>query len=254
MSIDWITVLAQLGNFLLLVWLLKRFLYRPILDGIDAREAEIARRMAEAESAREQAQQAEQRYQSAYAQTLAEQEQRVAQALQMTEGEREQMMAEARAQIEQQRGDWQRHLEQEGREFSQRLQRAGGDLMLELTRKALRELADAPVEAAIVRHIGRQLPPLADELTAAAGEATRGTLSSHDPLSADLQQALRAELAPLLPQVELDFVVDAQQAPGLVLQVGGARLAWTTDSYMDELDASLLPERAAGESSLAAGA
>ena len=48
MSIDWITVIAQIANFLVLVWLLKRFLYRPILDGIDAREAEIARSMAEA--------------------------------------------------------------------------------------------------------------------------------------------------------------------------------------------------------------
>ena len=36
MSIDWITVAAQLINFLVLVWLLKRFLYRPILNGIDA--------------------------------------------------------------------------------------------------------------------------------------------------------------------------------------------------------------------------
>ena len=34
MSIDWITVLAQIGNFLVLVWLLKRFLYKPILKGI----------------------------------------------------------------------------------------------------------------------------------------------------------------------------------------------------------------------------
>ena len=36
MSIDWITVAAQIVNFLVLVWLLKRFLYRPILNGIDA--------------------------------------------------------------------------------------------------------------------------------------------------------------------------------------------------------------------------
>ena len=46
MSIDWITVAAQIVNFLALVWLLRRFLYRPILDGIDAREKEIADRMA----------------------------------------------------------------------------------------------------------------------------------------------------------------------------------------------------------------
>ena len=51
MSIDWITVAAQIANFLVLVWLLKRFLYRPILDGIDAREGEISHRMQEAVTA-----------------------------------------------------------------------------------------------------------------------------------------------------------------------------------------------------------
>jgi len=48
MSVDWVTVAAQIGNFLVLVWLLKRFLYKPILNGIDAREAEIATQMGEA--------------------------------------------------------------------------------------------------------------------------------------------------------------------------------------------------------------
>ena len=42
MLIDWFTVAAQVLNFLILVWLLKRFLYRPILDAIDAREKRIA--------------------------------------------------------------------------------------------------------------------------------------------------------------------------------------------------------------------
>jgi F-type H+-transporting ATPase subunit b len=43
MLIDWFTVGAQVLNFLILVWLLKRFLYKPILDAIDARESESPR-------------------------------------------------------------------------------------------------------------------------------------------------------------------------------------------------------------------
>ncbi|MCH9698254.1 MAG: F0F1 ATP synthase subunit B, partial [Gammaproteobacteria bacterium] len=42
MLIDWFTVSAQIINFLILVWLLKRFLYQPILNAIDAREQRIA--------------------------------------------------------------------------------------------------------------------------------------------------------------------------------------------------------------------
>src|SRR5580693_691003 len=41
MLIDWFTVGAQAGNFLILVWLLKRFLYKPVLAAIDEREKRI---------------------------------------------------------------------------------------------------------------------------------------------------------------------------------------------------------------------
>ena len=47
MLIDWFTVGAQALNFLVLVWLLKRFLYQPILDAIDAREKRIAKELAD---------------------------------------------------------------------------------------------------------------------------------------------------------------------------------------------------------------
>ncbi|HQU90423.1 MAG TPA: F0F1 ATP synthase subunit B, partial [Denitromonas sp.] len=56
MLIDWFTVVAQLLNFLILVWLLKRFLYQPVLDAIDAREQRIAKELAQADATRDAAQ------------------------------------------------------------------------------------------------------------------------------------------------------------------------------------------------------
>ncbi len=41
MKIDWFTVIAQVINFLILVWLLKKFLYKPILNAIEAREKKV---------------------------------------------------------------------------------------------------------------------------------------------------------------------------------------------------------------------
>src|SRR5208282_6802242 len=49
MLIDWFTVGAQALNFIILVWLLKRFLYKPILDAVDAREKRIAAELADAD-------------------------------------------------------------------------------------------------------------------------------------------------------------------------------------------------------------
>ncbi len=42
MLIDWFTVGAQAVNFIILVWLLERYLYKPIRNAIDAREKRIA--------------------------------------------------------------------------------------------------------------------------------------------------------------------------------------------------------------------
>ena len=56
MLIDWFTVGAQVLNFIVLVWLLKRFLYKPILDAIDAREKRIAAELADADAKKAEAQ------------------------------------------------------------------------------------------------------------------------------------------------------------------------------------------------------
>src|ERR1022692_208179 len=48
MLIDWYTVGAQALNFVILVWLMKRYLYKTILRAIDAREKRIAAELADA--------------------------------------------------------------------------------------------------------------------------------------------------------------------------------------------------------------
>jgi F-type H+-transporting ATPase subunit b len=55
MLIDWFTVGAQAVNLLVLVWLMKRFLYGPVLAAIDAREKKIAGELKEASDAKARA-------------------------------------------------------------------------------------------------------------------------------------------------------------------------------------------------------
>ena len=57
MLIDWFTVIAQIVNFLVLVYLLKRFLYKPIIKAMDGREQRIAGRLEEADKREEEARQ-----------------------------------------------------------------------------------------------------------------------------------------------------------------------------------------------------
>jgi F-type H+-transporting ATPase subunit b len=63
MLIDWFTVAAQALNFLILVWLMKRFLYKPILNAIDAREKLIAKELADADAKKAEAQKEHEEFQ-----------------------------------------------------------------------------------------------------------------------------------------------------------------------------------------------
>lgn len=249
MSIDWVTVLAQLANFLVLLWLLKRFLYRPILDGIDAREAEIAKRLAVAEQAQQDAKAAESQYLKQRAQLVSEQDALLEKALQATEKQRDGLLAEARAKLQQEQKDWRKHLEYERQEFNTRLQQTGSEALLKLTRKALHDLADESLEDAIVRHLGKQLQPIAAELLHAAAGSLAAQVSTRHPLPEATQVLLQTEVQQYLPEVTLSFTTDPQQSLGLVMQVGGAQVAWTTDSYMDEL-AGLLAQHSTANASV----
>lgn len=244
MSIDWITVIAQIANFLVLVWLLKRFLYKPILNGIDAREAEIAERMGEADRARAKAEAAEAEFVARKQQLLAEDAAVVDAAHEEAERQRDALLAEAHQKLEQEQKDWQRHLLREQQKFTAELYRAGADTLYQLVRKALRDLADEQLEERIAVHVTAKLEPMAPDLLAAAGSAEEAIASTHIPLSEAARATLNRAMAALIPDVPLRFLVDKNQAPGLVLRIGSAQVAWTVDSYTDEL-VELLTERLA---------
>ncbi|MCG3268547.1 F0F1 ATP synthase subunit B [Yoonia sp. I 8.24] len=239
MSIDWMTVGAQIANFLVLVWLLKRFLYRPILDGIDAREAEITQRMTEAVDAKDGAEAITEEYHEKLQKLHVSQAEMSETIRKSAEDQRDTLLAEARNQMESERAGWQAHMDDEAHKYTARLQLAGADALLSLTRKALNDLADETLEDRIARNLARQLKPMAADLNAAAGDGALAIVVSHSALAQSVQDDLVAELEIMFPQVAVTFEVDEAQSPGIMLRIGGAQLAWTVDSYIDGLAASV---------------
>ena len=237
MSIDWITVAAQIANFLVLLWLLKRFLYRPILDGIDAREREIAERMSEATHIRESAQATEKDYQAQIASLRQGREGLIEESRQAAKAERDALLAEARAQITAERQEREKQRAEEVLRYSRELHDTGAQALLSLTRKALSDLSDETLEQRIVSQAAAKSAELSEQLKQAAGGHTNAKITTQYPLPQDLQDKLVAEFEQqALPNCGLTFHVDPEQSPGLSLRLGGAQLGWTVDSYMNGLD------------------
>lgn len=62
MDIDWTTFALEIVNFLALVWILKRFLYQPVLDTLAQRRARVEATLAEAREAEGRARGLQQQY------------------------------------------------------------------------------------------------------------------------------------------------------------------------------------------------
>ncbi len=64
MEFHWSTFILEIINFLILVWILKYFLYKPVLKIIEQRKAGIQNDLDEAQSLRDESQLLEQQYES----------------------------------------------------------------------------------------------------------------------------------------------------------------------------------------------
>lgn len=62
MELNWSTFVLEIINFLVLVWILKRFLYRPVLSILDKRREKIEQSMVEAKQQHDDAVALEQQY------------------------------------------------------------------------------------------------------------------------------------------------------------------------------------------------
>jgi len=246
MSIDWITVAAQIANFLVLVWLLKRFLYRPILEGIDARETEITSRMGEAAAAKDKAAETEAEYHEKVRALHVEQAEMSETIRKSAEAQRDTLLAEAQQRMDRDQASWQAHLADEARKYATRLHHVGARALLSLTRKALIDLSDETLEARMAHHLVGQLKTMDDDLKSAAGDATAAVVSSHDALPTPVQDDLTNQLKTLFPKATTRFETDVDQPPGLVLRIGGAQLAWTVDSYIEGLEGLIDGQLASG--------
>ncbi len=63
MQIDWTTLVLEIINFLALVWILKRFLYKPVMEAIAARQKRVDGKLAEAKAIEDGAKELERQYQ-----------------------------------------------------------------------------------------------------------------------------------------------------------------------------------------------
>ena len=87
-------------NFLLLVYLLKKFAWKPIISALEKREQQIAHDKEQAQQARQAAQQLQAELEEKLNQVAQTAAQKMAEAIKRGQDQRDQLLADAQAQAE----------------------------------------------------------------------------------------------------------------------------------------------------------
>lgn len=151
LGIDPQALLFQLIAFGLLVFLLHRLLYRPILRMLDERAERVRQGMEDAAKAREMAEKAQEEFERRIAEAKKEGQEIVAQATEVSEKVRQDILAQARAEAEQM---MQRERERARREREQamaELQEKVADLSILVAQKLIGATVDEKTQRQLVQ-------------------------------------------------------------------------------------------------------
>ena len=245
MQIDWLTIAAQIVNFLVLVWLLQRFLYRPITNAMARREERIESRLSEAMAAREDVE-AETGRLHEQQQALEDNREKVlSEARKEAAALRARLEDDIRAEMEARRTTWQGHLEDERAAFAARLQERAGHQVIDIVGRVLEDYAGSDLASQLAGTFADRLAGLdAEALGKLSAAASRATGPAWVETSAALKPAARSQITrtiheSIAPDIEVEYHEDEALLLGVRLTIGEQTVEWSAVRFLQRLETTL---------------
>ena len=247
MQIDWFTLLAQIVNFLILLYLLKRFLYGPIIGTMDKREQGIAARLHEAEEKRREAEKEQARYRRQRRELAERRDEALTAVRDEIETRRKEMLAEVQEEVAQKKQDWHAALLREQDTFLQELRLQLGREAGEIAYRALRDMAGVQMERRMADLFVVRLRELDAETRERISESIRkanGKVLVHSAfeLPTEVQQIVTdgiREHAAAGDRLHIQFEMAPELISGIEMWVHGHQVSWTMKAYLAGLDAQI---------------
>ncbi len=241
MLIDWFTVGAQIVNFLILVWLLQHFLYKPILNAIDAREKRIAAELADADAKKAEAEKERTDFEDKNQAFDQQRSALLGKATDEAKAERERLIDQAQKDAESLRTNQADALRGDQIRLGSEITLLAEKEVFAIARKALTDLATVSLEERVgevfTRRL-RELDPKAKELLGAAlrNSSQPALVRSAFDLPADQKAAIQNAFNETFSAVVRIKFEDSQDAIcGIELTANGQKVAWSIASYLSEL-------------------
>lgn len=242
MHIDWFTVAAQVINFLVLMWLLKRFLYQPILNAIAAREKHIAEQLAEAKATDAKAQKEQADFTQKNEVFEKQKAKLLRDAKKDVEASRDKLLGQAKEDADAMHSKRKEALDQEMQDSLEDTIKQLRKEVFAATKKLLHDLADVELEERMIAVFIKRLQGLsAKDLSKMAADKPSQNIhiSSAFGLSKASEKSLKKAIKETLKTDKIIFKKVPELLSGIELSVAGQKLAWSADDYLKTMQESV---------------
>lgn len=249
MQIDWFTVIAQVLNFLILVWLLKRFLYKPILKAIDEREEKIASQIRDAEAKDTLAKKEHAEFIKKNETFDKQKKGLMDKAVAETNAEREKLFETARNEAANLRSKLEKALDEMQENLNHDIVQKTQQEVFEIARKALADLASVSLEEQSVIVFIKRINDLKKEekqhfIDSFKSESSPVMVQSAFDLSKKQQTEITNAVNKLIgTETHFQFKTSPEIISGVELSANGYKLAWSISEYLNSLQKSISQTR-----------
>ena len=242
MLIDWFTVGAQTLNFLILVWLMKRFLYKPILHAIDEREKRIAAELANADKKKAEAQKERDEFKHKNEALDRQRAALLSKATKEAQTEGRRLLDEAREAADALSAKRIEKLKKDSRNLNQAIGRRTQQEVFAIARKALTDLATTSLEERLGDVFTRRLREMDGQAKAGLAEALKAAsdparVRSAFDLPAEQRTAIKNALDETFSaEIHVRFETAPELISGIELSTNGQKVAWSIADYLTSLE------------------
>lgn len=242
MLINWFTVIAQIINFLILVFLLQRFLYKPVMQTIKKRQAMIDARWEEAEIAQQEANREAATYRQQQQELQQQEEAMTRQMREKVEREHQQLLIKARREVEEMQTKWKEALLQEKNDFIRSLRQQIAEQTNLIARHALQDLANVDLEKQMIFRFCERLQKIDENQKQII---TQSLQNNHQPIiiksSFEISPESRQKISKALQnQVISNNTLNFQTSPDLIcgiqVKLAAYLISWNLDDYLQTLE------------------
>lgn len=250
MQIDWWSAGLQAVNFLILVWLLQRFLYKPVMRVIARRQRQAEEARSEAAAAEARADEARRAYEEKRAGLAAERDRLVEEAHKATENERQEILRQARREAEELAEATRAKLAAEREEALADMRAQTAELATDIATHLLQQVGSASLTESFLERVCDYLGALPDDdlaaLRAQLGDGSRLRVLTAAALDGEAEQRWRARLrARLGEETPIDFAVEPGLIAGTEVRFPNAVLRFNWRDALGEVQRMLKTDAAA---------